>query len=250
MPVRNSEKTVKMAISSTLIGMRAFDQLVIVNDASQDSTPSILASYEGDARVTIIHNSRQLGVAASLNAGLAIASGDIIARMDSDDISLPWRTHRALRAFSSRNVDFVFSTAVLFGAGLSIPLPQPPLKMDSKSIRSELAWGNPLVHPTMYARREPLAALGGYRDCLAEDLDLWIRAVSHGYQFWRDPIWGILYRIHPNQTTQSSSWIERSDVSPEAKLAREGFEFSGRKPFARKLISALGQALLALFRRR
>lgn len=70
MPVHNGEHTVVAAVDSILHQSVAALELIIVDDGSTDGTAALLkAIAKHDARVRLISNSRNLGVAASLNAG-------------------------------------------------------------------------------------------------------------------------------------------------------------------------------------
>jgi glycosyltransferase involved in cell wall biosynthesis len=63
-------------------------ELIVVNDASTDNTGAILDEYARlDSRIKVIHNSRNLRMAASVNKAVEVAQGRYIARMDADDIS-------------------------------------------------------------------------------------------------------------------------------------------------------------------
>jgi len=68
---------------------------------------------------------------------------------------------------------------------------------------------NPLVHPTMFARRSSLISLGGYRKVAAEDYDLWLRARAAGQKIVRTGGYAILYRIHATQMTKNLAWSKQ-----------------------------------------
>src|SRR4051812_31471676 len=97
MPARNAERTIGEALSSTLRAMPPDAELIVLDDASSDSTLEI-ASSTGDRRVVVDSVSENLGVARAAERLLASASGKFIARMDSDDVCLPGRFRAELRA--------------------------------------------------------------------------------------------------------------------------------------------------------
>jgi glycosyltransferase involved in cell wall biosynthesis len=90
MSVFNGEKFLKEAIESIL--KQTFKDFVflIIDDASTDRSVEIIRSYS-DFRIQLIQNKNNLGLAASLNLGLAECKTPYVARMDADDISLPHR---------------------------------------------------------------------------------------------------------------------------------------------------------------
>lgn len=89
-------------LSDALAGLRnqTFTdfELIIIDDASTDATPALLADAAAhDPRIRILRNPRNLMLVQSLNRGLAAARGRYIARQDADDISLPHRLEQQVR---------------------------------------------------------------------------------------------------------------------------------------------------------
>jgi glycosyltransferase involved in cell wall biosynthesis len=98
-PVFNRAGTVGRAIDSILAqrmpATGATLEVTVVDDGSTDNLSDALASY-GD-RVTLIQHERNLGAAAARNSGVAVARGDYIAFLDSDDVWLPGKIDAQLR---------------------------------------------------------------------------------------------------------------------------------------------------------
>ena len=88
MAAYNAGATVAEAIESVLHQTCADFELIAVDDGSSDDTFRILSEF-GDPRIRLIRNSENVGLAYSLNAGLAAASGEFVARIDADDKTLP-----------------------------------------------------------------------------------------------------------------------------------------------------------------
>ncbi len=92
MPAYNTEKYVGQAIESILNETYKKYEFIIVDDASTDSTPTILRDFKRkDKRIIILRNKNNLGVTKSLNRALKKARGKYIARMDADDWAYPDR---------------------------------------------------------------------------------------------------------------------------------------------------------------
>lgn len=92
MPVYNAEKFVTQAVESILNQTYEKFELIIIDDASTDSTSKILKDFKKkDKRITLIRNKENLGVTKSLNIAVAKAVGKYIVRMDADDWSYPDR---------------------------------------------------------------------------------------------------------------------------------------------------------------
>ncbi len=73
------------AIDSVLTQTLATWELIVVDDASTDDTPAILARYAQDPRIRIVRNESNLGLVASANLALSLARGASIVRLDADD---------------------------------------------------------------------------------------------------------------------------------------------------------------------
>ena len=115
MPAYNAEKYIAESIESILSQTFTDFEFIIINDASTDSTKEIIESFQ-DSRIILINNEQNLGVAKSLNIGIATAKGKYIARMDADDISLPERFQTQFN-FMEKNpdIDICGSWARMFG---------------------------------------------------------------------------------------------------------------------------------------
>ena len=106
MPVYNGDKYLKKSINSILRQTYDDFEFIIINDGSTDLSLSIIKSYQ-DKRIKIINNSKNIGIAHSLNKGLNIANGDYIARQDQDDISHPERFMCQVNYLKKNDTDLV-----------------------------------------------------------------------------------------------------------------------------------------------
>ncbi len=93
-PVHNRDHLISYTIDSVLKQTCGNYEIIVIDDSSTDNTPAILASY--GKRITKLRlESRDPGI--NRNAGIALARGDYIIFLDSDDILLPW----ALQTYSA-----------------------------------------------------------------------------------------------------------------------------------------------------
>lgn len=90
LPAYNAEKYIKESIDSILRQTYKNFELIIINDGSTDGTEEIVLSYK-DSRIRYVKNEKNLKLIKTLNKGVNLATGEYIARMDADDISLPNR---------------------------------------------------------------------------------------------------------------------------------------------------------------
>lgn len=209
MPVHNGERTVVAAIRSTLRAMSSSDTLMIVDDGSTDSTPELLTSIL-DARVKVLRNPEKMGVSSTLNLGIESSKTELIARMDADDICLPWRFILQRRWINRTAADFVFSNCLMFfEARFPIVLPNVLTRANSAQLAKLMLSTNPLIHPTAFFRRNAFTALGGYRSVPNEDFDLWQRALVQGFRLERFGLPTLVFRSHSGQVTQTKEWVNK-----------------------------------------
>lgn len=181
MSVFNDSKTVRAAIDSIRVQTFRDWELLIVDDGSTDETPHLLhEAQQGDARICVIRNEVNLGLATALNRGIHLAKGNLIARMDADDVSMPDRLDRQVTFMrENRDVDVLGGAAELVNdQGEVIGILRRPESHDV--LLGERYSRTPFVHPSIMARREFFSALGGYDERLrkSQDYDLWLRGAE------------------------------------------------------------------------
>lgn len=110
MPTYNSVKYVLESVSSVIDQTYINWELIIVDDASNDSTVlSLKEISRQDERIKIIYLDVNSGSAVSRNTGIKLAKGDFIAFLDSDDIWLPNKLEKQINFMLLNNVDFSYS---------------------------------------------------------------------------------------------------------------------------------------------
>ena len=177
MPVFNGERYLRDAMAS-IMGQTFTDfQFLIINDGSTDNSVNIIKSYT-DNRIRLVHNKGNLGLVMSLNIGLALAQGEFIARMDSDDICRPDRLMLQV-AFMETNpqVGVCGSWVQFFSEGKD-----KVWKLPSKSeeIRCWQFHSVGVAHPSVMMRRQSFTDNGLWYDPTyrhIEDYELWGRAI-------------------------------------------------------------------------
>jgi glycosyltransferase involved in cell wall biosynthesis len=183
LPVWNGETFLVAAIESILRQTLSAFELIVIDDGSTDGSAAIAEGFaRGDHRVRVMRCAHE-GLSAALNAGIAAARGEYIARMDADDISLADRLEKQV-AYLDAHPACVAAGAwveVVDEAGLQLGV-----KTHGKTheqICAALLHGNsPIAHPTVVMRRDVLRSAGGYDARLypSEDFDLWFRLAESG----------------------------------------------------------------------
>lgn len=105
-PVYNSEKFINACIDSLLEQTYSEIEVIVVDDGSIDSTSEKLSKYIDDQRVRIVKQENR-GVSAARNTGLAFASGEFVAFVDSDDVVHPALFATCVNLCNEKDGDFV-----------------------------------------------------------------------------------------------------------------------------------------------
>ncbi|HEY6545475.1 MAG TPA: glycosyltransferase family 2 protein [Dokdonella sp.] len=104
MPAWNAAGTIARSIESVLGQRHAQFELLVVDDASTDATAQLVDGYAmADARVRLIRQPANGGVAAARNTGIAAARGEYVAFLDSDDWWHPAKLERQLAQMRREN---------------------------------------------------------------------------------------------------------------------------------------------------
>lgn len=183
MGVYNGADTLSQAIDSIIAQTYTDWELIVCDDCSTDETYQILMEYaEADNRIKVIRNEKNCGLASSLNHCLAHVRGELIARMDCDDISVETRLEKQV-TFLENHPEFELVGTFMqafneFGKQNVIESKQHPTKYD-------LPKGPPFAHATIMMRTTAMKQLNGYHiskhTVRTEDVDLWYRFFSAGF---------------------------------------------------------------------
>ena len=91
LPVYNNEKTLNDVLNSLIININRKDELIIINDASTDTSNQIIKSFikkNDKNNIKLLINKKRSGISKSLNKGIGKATKKYIARIDGDDINI------------------------------------------------------------------------------------------------------------------------------------------------------------------
>lgn len=175
-------------------------ELILSDDGStREETREVLRSYESDARIHVLWNGQNRGIAAASQAALERASGDFIALLDHDDELMPHALYRmAARLKSVPEADLLYSD-------------EDKLELDGS--RSDVYfkpdWSPDLVLSSMYVchflvmRRSLVVAAGGFRPGFdgSQDYDLVLRVIERAARI--EHVADVLY--HWRKIPQSAS---------------------------------------------
>lgn len=184
MSVYNEKKYLLEAINSIMNQTFKDFEFIIIDDGSEEYVHTLINSIH-DNRIKLIINEKNMGLTASLNKGLFWASGEYIARQDSDDVSERTRLQYQVDYLDRHPEIGVLgtSTTIINEIGDAIDeweaAPNP---------MSALKTGNRLTHGSVMFRRSIMEDLGkyDYHFKYAQDYEYWLR-ISKKYQIRNIP---------------------------------------------------------------
>jgi len=173
----------KLALDSILNQTYENIEFVIVNDSPSNRIVSdILLEYERlNSNIVIITNKTNEGLAKSLNLAISNVSGSYIARMDSDDVSLPRRIEKQMQYLKNTKSDLVGSYIENIDEnGNTFSVSKVPTSC--KKLLKLLPYSTIAFHPTWFAKAEIFKEVK-YNSLFstAQDYDFLNRAITKGY---------------------------------------------------------------------
>jgi hypothetical protein len=151
-------------------------EVIVVDDGSTDGTDEAIARLGMNVRY--MHQENQ-GLSAARNAGIAVANGDLVAFLDSDDRWLPGHLELTTAVFACHPEAVLCSTSPRFEIGGR----QEPADATLVDALPALLVENVVGHPSsITVRREALAATGGFnpRFRMMEGWEHWLRLAALG----------------------------------------------------------------------
>jgi glycosyltransferase involved in cell wall biosynthesis len=202
MPAYNAEQYIAEAIESILNQTFTDFEFIIINDGSTDNTVDIIKNYS-DPRIVFLENEQNSGICVTLNKGLDAARGKYIARMDSDDISVPERLEEQVK-FMDQHQDIGVSGSDVYVFGKDVKAHIFTQLHDADLCVAGLMFNPCLAHPSVIFRKDIIDKYSiKYDENFAglEDFVMWwnFAQVSRITNI-NKPL--IKYRVHNSQETK------------------------------------------------
>jgi glycosyltransferase involved in cell wall biosynthesis len=217
-PAYNAAPFVERAVQSVLNQTFQDFELLILDDASTDGTPQVVAPYREHPKVTYVRNEANLGMAANWNKGISLLSNRYVAKLDADDYY-----HSNFLAEVVGALEEIPSVGLVF-CGLNwltrggeqtrrIRSYTSSWAMDGKLFRSNLLRKFVAHSATICVRRDCYERLGGFVEEMRIhcDWEMWMRIASHYDVAYVDEILASMVRHEENCTSQATRDTRSTD---------------------------------------
>ncbi len=250
MPVYNAGSFLAPAIDSILAQTYRNFELIIIDDASTDSTPALLAKYkkENPRKIKVITLKSNLngGGDKCANVGIKIARGKYLARMDADDIAHPTRLEKQVSFLESNpKVTLVGSNAhVINKVGKIIGEKLEPTT--PHEIYTSYFTFHPMIHPSCMIRSVINGKKFEYEINYSANNDYYtfFKLLCLGHKFANLEEKLIYYRIHDRNDTFVKV---KKKLSNTLKIRMKMVTIYGYTPSVTGVFSTAAQAALMIF---
>lgn len=187
------------------------DEIVLVLDGLINNTlQSIVDKYLDEIPdiLKIVPLKENVGLGKALDIGLKYCSNELIARMDTDDISLPTRCEKQLKMFNDdKELDLVGTMIDEFYDDLKNVVSSRVVPTKHEDIEKFIRRRSPFNHPTVMFKKSAVINSGGYgKFSRKQDLDLFSRMVNNGCKAANIDESLLLFRSNEDNFKRRKSW--------------------------------------------
>ncbi len=194
MPAYNCERYIGEAINSVLAQTYSNWELLVLDDGSKDETLKIIKEFsQKDSRIKSLPNSKNLGVSATRNRGIELASGEWIAFLDSDDIWASEKLEKQINFVIEEDAEFTFTGASYIDEQ-SNPYSgtfEVPLRVSYRKLLMQ----NVITCSSVLVKKKYFKNIKMEKDEMHEDYAVWLRILRLGVIAYglNEPL--LIYRI-------------------------------------------------------
>lgn len=215
-PSYNHERYLRECVDSALGQTHADREIIVIDDGSKDSSPEILRSYGDKIRFSV--NDPNIGTYPTLNRALAMASGEYVAMLNSDDRWRPLKLERQVALMESNPAltfchtygEFINEQGLrIDGAPMGFRFPITPT---GKMFHLFIA-NNTAIASSVLMRTDVASAQGGFDESFRNlgDWDMWLRLSEIGeVGFIHEPL--AEYRIHGTNTIYATETTRAEEM--------------------------------------
>jgi len=223
----------KLSIDSMLNQTVLPDEIVIVKDGPlTDELEAVLQEYQlkNPMIFNIVSSEKNIGLGRALNLGLKHCKNELVARMDTDDISKPDRCEKQLKAFRlNPKLDIVGSSVDEFKNSTDEIVSRRVVPLRHEEIYNFAKRRSAFNHPTVMYKKSKVMMVGGYADLRRnQDVDLFGRMLFSGCiaaNIEESLLW---FRVNDDLAKRRRSWVNtKTYISTIKKFWKMGYSGFG-----------------------
>lgn len=206
----------KQAVDSMLAQSIKPDEIIIVEDGPlTEELNKVIKNYKNNypELFTIIPLAENGGLGRALNFGIVASRNELIARMDTDDVSLPSRCEEQLKAFKENPNLTICGTQIReFIDTTDNVVPSRVVPCSNEEIKQFAKRRSPFNHPTVMYRKSKVLSFNGYSEYgRKEDLDLFCRMAFSDVECINLPTVLLMYRTSEDNMKRRKTWKNCSE---------------------------------------
>lgn len=205
----------KASIESMLTQTLPPEQIVIVKDGKLTKELNHIVDYyekNNENLFTIVELEENVGLGLALNEGLKACRNELVARMDTDDLSVENRCELQVNEFEkNKNLSILGSSIAEFEDSPDKIMSARVVPTKHQDIVNFSRRRNPFNHPTVMYKKSEVLKVGGYGDYRRnQDLDLFVRMLQNGCiaKNLEQPL--VLFRANRENLKRRKSWTKCS----------------------------------------
>jgi glycosyltransferase involved in cell wall biosynthesis len=176
------------SLESLVTQTRMPKEIIIVKDGKVgEELNNVIESFrvKQGGLLKVVGYDENRGLGRALNFGMQHITTPYVARMDTDDVSVPTRFEEQMSFLDSHpDIDILGSSIAEFDDDPQHPLRARHVPEQHEMIREKARLSNPMNHMTVVFKREKVVEAGGYQHApYFEDYDLWVRMLMGGMKF-------------------------------------------------------------------
>ena len=233
----------RLALDSMLNQTVAPDEIVLVEDGPL--TPELYAILNEYPMLHRVKNEKNLGLGLALNEGLKVCRNELVARMDTDDISKPERCEKQLRRFEEKpELAIVGSHIDEFVGTPDNIISQRKVPLTSEAIYNFAKKRSAFNHPAVMYRKSAVMAEGGYSDLKRnQDVDIFGRMLFKGHKAENIDEALLWFRSSDELAARRKSWENtKSYIDTIKKFWKMGY--SSFADYAKVAVAQTGMFIL------
>lgn len=159
------------------------DFVLVCDGPLNESLDRVIEEMTVDhSELHVVRLTKNVGLGCALNEGIKYCKNDVVARMDSDDVSREDRCEKQLKVLlDNPQISIVSGTVEEFSESINVIDSRRTLPQNHDEIIQFARRRNPFNHPCVMYKKSQVEAAGGYKDFyLLEDYFLWIRMLQNG----------------------------------------------------------------------